>query len=79
MIVATVSDEDGGTSQPLSSTVEVINPPPVVEAPVLTPGSPGPLREGGPVTVSAAFTDEAPSGPYTCRLTSAMARGPAAS
>ncbi len=68
VIVATVSDEDGGTSQPLSSTVEVVNPPPVVEAPVVTPTTPGPLREGGPVTASAAFTDEAPSGPYTCTV-----------
>jgi hypothetical protein len=67
-IAATVADEDGGVSAGLSSTVDVVNPPPVVAVPTLTPAAPGPLREGGALRVRATFTDEAPSGPYACRV-----------
>ena len=65
-IEATIADEDGGTSAPLASVVEVANPAPIVAAPTVTAVTAGPLREGGALRVRATFTDEAPSGPYTC-------------
>jgi len=63
-VTVVVTDKDGGSGS-RATTVTVINLPPVVSVPVI---SPVPSKEGSSVSVSASFSDGGANGPYTCTV-----------
>jgi hypothetical protein len=63
-VTVVVTDKDDGSGS-RTTTVTVINLPPVVSIPVI---SPVPSKEGSSVSVSASFSDGGANGPYTCTV-----------